>query len=122
MQGLTCYKEPMPKPIISEEDKKNEVLGVSVSSKTKDNIADLGIEYERSLSYIAGALLLRGLAAYHRDGRLKEPPDDQDGTIVDDIGLTLNDPVTEKRLQREATKRKHAAHVQKPQKRAGGKH
>jgi hypothetical protein len=70
---LTCYKELMPKRALNDEDKKNEVLGVSVSSKTKEEIEGMAMANERSLSYIGGALLLRGLAAFHRDGQLKEP-------------------------------------------------
>lgn len=73
MDTLTCYKNPMPKRSMREEDKKNEVLGVSVSAKTKDFVTGVAEEEERSLSYIGGALLLRGIAAYLRDGQLKEP-------------------------------------------------
>lgn len=53
----------------------------------------------------------------------KAAPDDEmpNGTVVDQLDLNLNDPITEKRLAREAARRKAASQAQKPQKRAGGK-
>jgi len=63
----------MPRKKKKNGESKNFVLGVAVSLSTKQWVEDLADEKERSFSYIGGALLERGKAAYERDGLLKEP-------------------------------------------------
>ena len=50
-------------------------LPAKVSQEIKDELIAIAIKDDRKLSYIIQKLLLRGLAAYRRDGLLKEPDD-----------------------------------------------
>jgi hypothetical protein len=43
-----------------------------VPAKVANEIADISVATDRSRSQIARKLIIRGLAAYHRDGRLEE--------------------------------------------------
>ena len=73
--ALGRYKESM-KPT---NQKKSEMIGVMCAPALKEEISVIAASEERTLSYTAGALLLRGLAAYRRDGRLREPSENNNG-------------------------------------------
>lgn len=62
---LACYKRLMAK--------KDQLLGAMISTETLDEILKMCDKEERSKSWIAAAMIERGLAAYRRDGLLKEP-------------------------------------------------
>lgn len=62
---LECYKALMAK--------KDQLLGAMISSETLSEILKMCDKEERSKSWIAAAMIERGLAAYKRDGLLKEP-------------------------------------------------
>lgn len=70
-QTLSCYKFVMS----SNKQSKTEVIGVTATLSTKDSVKAIADEDHRSISYVGGALLMRGLAAYERDGSLNEPKD-----------------------------------------------
>jgi hypothetical protein len=69
----TCYKPGMPKPALPIKPKKIEPLPMKVSGAVKDELKEIGDEHDRPVGYVARELMLRGLAAYRRDGQLKEP-------------------------------------------------
>lgn len=70
--GVTCYKAGMPKPA-SESAKKVNMLGLKVDEPTRVELDGISEAEDRPLGYVARELMLRGLAAYRRDGHLKEP-------------------------------------------------
>lgn len=63
-RNLVCYKALMAK--------KDKLIGAMISSETEDEILKMCDIEERSKSWIAAAMIERGLAAYRRDGKLKE--------------------------------------------------
>lgn len=75
MENLTCYK------VFVANQTKTDMVGVMVTPTVKDFIREVADKEERSLSYIAGAFLLRGIAAYLRDNKLKEDPQLKQGEI-----------------------------------------
>jgi len=65
----------MPRKKKALGQSKTLVLGVAVSLDTKQWVEELADKEQRSLSWVGGALLERGKAAYKRDKSLKEPED-----------------------------------------------
>ena len=59
----------MPRP----QGKRVLTIGVLVSQETKDFLQELASEDSRSVSWVAHELLQRGVAAYRRDGLVREP-------------------------------------------------
>lgn len=76
--NLRCYKAGMGRKKVSDFQKKSEVIGVTATPATKEEIIELAERQERSISWIGGALLKRGLAAYKRDGLLIEPEENNE--------------------------------------------
>lgn len=64
-----CYKGLVP---FKDYGKKEEMVGVRVSAATKTRLERLMAEHDRTMSYIANSLLLRGLALYEIDGELRD--------------------------------------------------
>lgn len=54
-------------------EKKSEMVGLKVEPDDKEQLIAVCQEEDRPLGYVARELMLRGLAAYKRDGLLKEP-------------------------------------------------
>ena len=52
-------------------------VGVLVDEETKTLLKELADEDARSISWIAHELLQRGIAAYRRDGMVREPEGEQ---------------------------------------------
>ena len=48
-------------------------LGIVISEETKEFLRELAVEDARSMSWVAHELLQRGIAAYRRDGLVREP-------------------------------------------------
>jgi hypothetical protein len=71
--GLTCYKGHMPITRDEAAPKKSEFVGLKVAGPDKATLAEICVKEDRPLGYVARELMLRGLAAYGRDGLLKEP-------------------------------------------------
>ncbi len=57
----------------SDKPKKIEMIGLKVGAPDKEVLKEICEEHDRPLGYVARELMLRGLAAYRRDGKLKEP-------------------------------------------------
>ena len=53
-------------------------MGMKVSDEEKAKIKEISEEHDRPLGYVARELMLRGLAAYERDGKLREPKNAND--------------------------------------------
>ena len=49
------------------------MVGAMITAETESEILEICAIEERSKSWVAAALIERGLAAYNRDGQLKEP-------------------------------------------------
>jgi hypothetical protein len=54
-------------------EKKTEPLTIKIEAGDKATLERIGETADRPLGYVARELMLRGLAAYKRDGLLKEP-------------------------------------------------
>lgn len=52
-------------------EKKEIVVGLKVGASTKRSLDRIVAEHDRTISYVARELLLRGLAAYEADGILR---------------------------------------------------
>lgn len=52
-------------------------VGVLVDEDTKSLLTELADEDSRSLSWVAFELMQRGIAAYRRDGMVREPEGEQ---------------------------------------------
>jgi hypothetical protein len=57
---------------VKEAEKKTETIGVAAAPALKERVEEVAAEHERSISWVAGALLARGLALYEKDGKLKD--------------------------------------------------
>ena len=66
------YIGSMPRKAAPGE-KRSEMLTAKVPPSVKDAILRIVREDDRTESYVALALVVRGLAAYARDGKLTEP-------------------------------------------------
>lgn len=64
VERLGLYKGPMRKP------KRSALVGAMVSDETKKELEDIGSIHDRSLSYVAYVMMMRGLSAYKKDGNL----------------------------------------------------
>lgn len=62
----------MARPKLEENQKLTEVP-CKVLPETQAKLASIAIIEDRPIGYLTRSLLLRGIAAYERDGRLKEP-------------------------------------------------
>lgn len=61
-------------PVVAKNgESKSVTVGVAVSPNQKAELVTLAAAKERSVSYIAWKFMLRGWAAYERDGMLDEP-------------------------------------------------
>lgn len=78
-ENLGCYKTPMPRKV---KEPKTDMLGVMVTSTIKKKVGRIADAEERSLSNVGGLLLLRGLAAFDRDGQLREPEELPEEMVV----------------------------------------
>lgn len=67
-----CYNAGMP-------GKRVVPLPIKVAAEEKAALQEIKEELDRSLGYLARAFMLRGMAAYRRDGRLKEPEAPENG-------------------------------------------
>lgn len=65
------YTTCMPTPNVKE--KRSETVGAKVPPSVKRFIGELVDQEDRTESYIVLALIERGIAAYNRDGLIKEP-------------------------------------------------
>lgn len=72
--GVTCYKADMGRKPAEETKKKVVMVGVKVDEPTREMLGAVCGKEDRPLGYVVRELMLRGLAAYLRDGSLKEPP------------------------------------------------
>lgn len=109
----TCYKPGMPKPA-SLKPKKIEPLPMKVSGEIKDALAIIAERYDRPLGYVARELMLRGLAAFRRDGQLKDSArQDVDLSAAEEViqvpamSERLNDDITMKRAEIASKQRSH---------------
>lgn len=81
-----CYKESMPNFKEPEEPKNVVDLAIKVSLELKAELQRIGKKEDRKLGYLARAFILRGIAAYERDGLVKEPqPNSTTESIVADV-------------------------------------
>lgn len=69
---ITWYKRNMPSSPDDQRAKKVDFIGVKVGAPDKKDLLAISKEHDRPLGYVARELMLRGLAAYKRDGKLKE--------------------------------------------------
>lgn len=69
---ITWYKRNMPSSPGGEKPKKIDFIGLKVGGPDKEDLIEISKEHDRPLGYVARELMLRGLAAYRRDGKLKE--------------------------------------------------
>lgn len=58
-------------------------VGVTVPPDVDVQLSGIAEQQDRSKSYVARELMLRGLAAYLRDGQLKEPQQHDIHSIID---------------------------------------
>ena len=63
-----------------EKEKRSELVGALVTPTIKDDLTRIAQQDDRSLSFVAGALIERGLDLYRRDGILKAK--DKDGKLT----------------------------------------
>lgn len=71
-QAVACYNAGMPSSPGGDKPKKIDFIGLKVGGPDKEDLIEISIEHDRPLGYVARELMLRGLAAYRRDGKLKE--------------------------------------------------
>ncbi len=64
------------KPV--RQDKRTATLTMKVSETERGMLLPICEDHDRPLGYVARALMVRGLAAYQRDGLLKELKGPQD--------------------------------------------
>jgi hypothetical protein len=70
MDANICYKVSVP--TVADYGKKDEMIGVRVSSSVKDRLERIMAEHDRTMSWVANALLVRGLGLFERDGKFKD--------------------------------------------------
>lgn len=81
--GYTGYIEHMGHPEVKRE-KKTESVSIMVSATVKQLLQSLMKQHDRSESYVGLQLLLRGIAAFERDGSLYElEPADKPAPLFD---------------------------------------
>lgn len=56
---------------VKKKEKRSELLGALVTPTVKAEVEEIVEREERTRSYVAGALIERGLAAYRKDRQLK---------------------------------------------------
>lgn len=66
--GLGCYKVLMPR---QSKEKRSALLGAMVTPAVKDFVEQIATKEDRSLSYIGGLFMLKGIEAYLKDKKLK---------------------------------------------------
>lgn len=90
-QTQGCYKVRMPRIYRTQRpgEKRVKTIGVVTTDSVDARVREIADAEERSVSYIGEALLLRGLAAYERDGLLKEP-EEEGKTVKTELYATDN--------------------------------
>lgn len=100
------------------KEPRTELLGVMVTGAAKEYVREVADHSDRSLSYIGGLFLMRGLAAHKQDGRLKEPEIKGEEAIeVGELEHGIGDDITERRLRRLSKKKPDGSGVAKHAKR-----
>lgn len=56
---------------VAQKEKRSELVGALVTPSIKKEILEIMEREDRSLSFVGGALMERGLEAFRRDGLLK---------------------------------------------------
>jgi len=77
MQGLNVLKRLPP----MSKEKRSGLVGALVTPSLKAEVVRIAEQDDRSLSFVAGALLERGLELYRRDGLLRSKGKDGLGVI-----------------------------------------
>ena len=68
MEEIFCYN----RLVIENFEKKEESIAMKVAPSIKREIERIAFEDDRTVSYVAGELMNRGLALYRRDGKLRD--------------------------------------------------
>lgn len=90
---------------VTEGEKRDATVTAKVPMSLKERIADLMSEYDRTESYIVMVMLERGLAAYGRDTKLKEP---ESGQYEASVITVRADKLTEEKSRKEPDKKRRA--------------
>lgn len=61
------------------KEKRSELVGALVTLTIKQELTRIAERDDRSLSFVAGALIERGLESFHRDGLLRPRNEDDNG-------------------------------------------
>jgi len=84
MQEIFCYNISV-KP--KNFEKKEESIAMKIEPSIKREIEEIAFADSRTVSAVAGALMIRGLALYRRDGKLRD-----EGLPSGVFVATLNEP------------------------------
>lgn len=83
MSKIFCYNSNMP----AYFEKKEAALAAKIEPSIKRQLESIAAKEDRTVSYVVGALLVRGLKLYARDGNLRDAEDLQ--TKEFDIGAAI---------------------------------